>query len=185
MKWFQGARRNEWITQIYEEYKVPMVRYATKLLRNQNDAEDLVHRVFERLMSLQRPRLRTLLPDQQYHYLMASLRNIHRNHVNSAVDYELRECSLNELSELINYETPEEVALTKDDYELVLKIIRNLPAQEREALGLSLKGMPGEALAELMGVSHGTMRTRLSRIRKKVRTEFYRIREEQERGTKV
>ena len=73
-----------------------------------------------------------------------------------------------------NAPTPEEAAVRKDEHEALRAAIRSLPEDQREALVLTqLEGLDYEAAAKLLGVSTGTVKSRVFRARQKL-TELLR-----------
>lgn len=68
-----------------------------------------------------------------------------------------------------NAPTPEEAAVRKDEHEALRAAIRSLPEEQREALVLTqLEGLDYEAAAEMLGVSTGTVKSRVFRARQKL-----------------
>lgn len=68
-----------------------------------------------------------------------------------------------------NAPTPEEAAVCKDEHQALRAAIRSLPEDQREALVLTqLEGLEYETVAEMLGVSAGTVKSRVFRARQKL-----------------
>lgn len=68
-----------------------------------------------------------------------------------------------------NAPTPEEAAIRKDEHQALRAAIRALPEDQREALVLTqLEGLDYEAVAEMLGISTGTVKSRVFRARQKL-----------------
>lgn len=141
-------------------------RYARALLRNRNDADDLVQEALTRAIA----RSETFKAGTNLRaWLFTILHNVHVNQVRAKaarpdeVDVESVE------SKLV---TP---ARQEEQVELgeMMRAVHDLPDEQRKVLLLvALEGLKYEEVAEMLGVPVGTVMSRLSRAREAIRTRL-------------
>ena len=146
-----------------------LFRMALKMLRDESEAKDVVQEIMLKLW-IMRSRL------SEYRSIEALAVKICKNIcINKIKTYRQ---SSNETFENMQASalTPDEKAETSDSIETVSKIIERLPETQRLVIRLrDVEGYQSEEIAEIIGCTESAVRMNLSRARKKVREEFFKI----------
>ncbi|MGF9694934.1 sigma-70 family RNA polymerase sigma factor [Rhizobium sp. 0TCS1.26] len=147
-------------------------RYARSLVRNPDDAEDLVHdalvRAFERKSTFRNgANLRN--------WLLSIVHNTHIDRIRRRRSSDARHQAAAEISESVHHSDP--------DQSIRLKQLRNaffaLPEEQRDALHLvAIEGLSYQDAAATLNIPVGTLMSRVSRARA-------RLREFEESGRKL
>jgi len=170
----KAGDRQAWDTLIHCHEKL-IFRFALSLAGNATDASDVTAEVYLRLVH----GLETYRQDAasfkswlfriiRNTYIDVCIRNRNHGHL-----------SLNELinSDLSagNYDlidkapTPETLCLNKEQRMRISEGIQHLPTHQRQALALFIRGFSYEEMAVRLGVSIGTIKSRLNRARNTLR----------------
>ncbi|MBN1510195.1 MAG: sigma-70 family RNA polymerase sigma factor [Sedimentisphaerales bacterium] len=122
--------RPEALRQIYDKYKVELLRYAMTLVGNLYTAEDIVHDVF---VSFAQSADRIGLTGSLKGYLVASVLNRVRNHVRDGNRH--GEGPLDEADLLPSREAePQQWAILSEEMSLLSKALQQLPYEQREVI---------------------------------------------------
>ncbi len=144
--------------------KNKLYRLSKRLLKNSDDAEDIVQEVFMRLWS-RRERL------SEYKSIEAFAMVITKNL--SLDKLKLKKNKADELSdkfEQMTEHTPYNKVEMTDSFNKIQDIISMLPEQQRMIIHLrDIEGYEFEEISEIVQMSINTVRVNLSRARKKVR----------------
>ena len=157
-------QRREWVLAALERYEAPLVRYARRLVADEEAARDIVQHAFLRLCDQSAEEIQ----DRVAPWLFAVCRN-------KAVDY-LRwrqrcgttsDCDL--YPALSREPEPAARAERQDLYERLTQLMSVLPAGQREVLTLWAEGFGYREIAEIAGTSEGNVRVMMHRAIKRLR----------------
>jgi len=151
----QGSR--EALRQIYDKYKVELLRLAVVLTGDVNPAEDMVHDVFVRFaQSADRIKLTGSLKA----YLAASVVNRVRNLRRDAGRHP--EIGLEGIDCLPSGQrAPEQWAILSEQLAIVSRAMQELPYEQREVIGLRMEtDMTFGRIGAVQGVSSDTAKAR-------------------------
>lgn len=82
-------------------------------------------------------------------------------------------------------DTPEESLLREERKSEILQALENLSAEHKAAVVLrDVKGLSYEEISEILELSLGTVKSRISRARNQLKTEILKIRERNEKTTR-
>lgn len=82
-------------------------------------------------------------------------------------------------------DTPEESLLREERKSEILQALENLSAEHKAAVVLrDVKGLSYEEISEILDLSLGTVKSRISRARNQLKTEILKIRERNEKTTR-
>ncbi len=142
-------------------------RYARALVRDRNDADDLVQEALTRALSRAD---RFVAGTNLRAWLFTIMHNVHVNQVRSRaarpVEVAVDEVVEARLSEPANQE--HRVELNE-----MMRVLDTLPAEQRQVLLLvALEGLKYEEVAAVLEVPIGTVMSRLSRAREAVRVKL-------------
>jgi RNA polymerase sigma-70 factor, ECF subfamily len=153
--------------ELYERHRIPIFRFAYRLLGSIELAEDVTHDCFLGLIrkpenfDSARASLRT--------YMYAAARNLALKHFRSTG----REAALDELSEdpvIPVREEPLRQLLTEELTGKVKEAVQSLPPLQREALILfEYEGLALSEIASVVGTDVGAVKARLHRARERLR----------------
>ena len=139
-------------------------RYAATLLRNRQEADDLVHDCLERALE----RLHTRREDGELQtWLFAIMHNLFTNRLRRR-RFRWQSASLNTIGE----ENPGTRTRKEDDKEAadVMGAFHNLPVEQRSVMFLvSVEDLSYAAVAEILGVPIGTVTSLLAEGRERLR----------------
>ena len=135
--------RAEWIAEALERYETPLLRFATKLLRDGDRARDIVQETFLQLCQADRA-------DVEGH-LAAWLFRVCRNRALDLVRKETRVETMAETAADLSA-GPSERAQHREDASAVMKILETLPENQQEAVYLRFQtGLSYKEIAEITG----------------------------------
>jgi RNA polymerase sigma-70 factor (family 1) len=143
--------------------------FAFRILRNQEEAEDVVQDIFLKLWNM-RERL------SEYRSIEALAATMTRNHCidlirKQKIEYSV-EIDLNNYSN-ISVNSPFDNMVMKESGMIIEGIIEKLPDNIRTVLRLhDIDGKTYEEIAEITGHNINTLRVNISRARKIIRDEF-------------
>ena len=147
-----------------------LLLYAQRILGDEDEAEDIIQEVYLKLWYMRGDL-------QSYNSLEALSIHITKNLCINRIHVRDRSSeSLDGLC-LLNEEPEPDVQLEqKDNLEHVMRIIEGLPGLQQTILRMKhVDGFEMAEIAELTGSNQEAVRMNLSRARKKVREEFFKI----------
>ena len=122
--------RHEALRQIYDKYKVDLLRLAVVLVGDVNMAEDMVHDVF---VKFARSADRIKLTGNLKNYLVTSVINRVRNYLRDSNRH--RETALDGAELLVSSEQgPRQWAVLDEQLALLSKALQELPYEQREVI---------------------------------------------------
>ena len=126
---FKQGRR-EALRQIYDKYKVELLRLAVVLIGDVSTAEDMVHDVF---VKFARSANRIKLTGSLKNYLITSLINRARNHLRDSKRH--RETSLDGAERLVSSgRGPRQWAVLGEQLAILSRALQELPYEQREVI---------------------------------------------------
>jgi RNA polymerase sigma-70 factor (ECF subfamily) len=142
-----------------------LLRFASRMLMNQEDARDMVQDVFLKLWVM-RDKLET------YRSLEALAMTMTKN---ACVDQLRKRKTFFQHSDSIadrndGSDDVEQILTSKEVYNSILDMLNNLPEQQKAIIHLKdVEGYTTEEVMEILGINANTMRVNLSRARSKLR----------------
>jgi RNA polymerase sigma-70 factor (ECF subfamily) len=149
--------RNEALRQIYDKYKVELLRLAVVLVGDVNTAEDMVHDVF---VKFARSADRIKLIGNLKNYLVTSVINCVRNHLRDSNRH--RRSDLDGAELLTSSERgPRQWAILDEQLTLLSRSLQELPYEQREVICLRMEmDMTFRQIAMRQSVSVNTVKGR-------------------------
>jgi RNA polymerase sigma-70 factor (ECF subfamily) len=149
--------RNEALRQIYDKYKVELLRLAVVLVGDVNTAEDMVHDVF---VKFARSADRIKLIGNLKNYLVTSVINRVRNHLRDSSRH--RQTNLDGAELLASARPgPRQWAILDEQLTLLSKALQELPYEQREVICLRMEmDMTFRQIAMRQNVSVNTVKGR-------------------------
>ncbi len=145
-----------------EQYGDKLVRTVAVMTGDREEAQDIAQEVFIRAYRGIRSFRREASP---YTYLCSIAINLVRSHRRRNARRP-KEVEFDDRFAKGSYLTPEAGVLKAEQHELITRGVRSLSAKLREAVSLFyLSGMSIEDMAETLGISKGTVKSRLFRAR--------------------
>jgi RNA polymerase sigma-70 factor (ECF subfamily) len=162
----------EALRQIYDKYKVELLKLSVVLIGNRNMAEDIVHDVFVKFAeSVGRIKLTGSLKN----YLVTSVINRIRNYLRDSNRH--REAGLEGADLITSSERgPHQWAVLSERLTLISRVMQELPYQQREVISLRMEmDMTFRRIAALQNVSVNTVKGRyrygMARLRSLLNSE--------------
>jgi RNA polymerase sigma-70 factor (ECF subfamily) len=155
------------LTDLYEEYEVPLRRYARRLTRDPHRADDLVQETFIRAMG-HLDLLGLLEPYQRRAWLYRTLKNLFLDGESARHRQDALIEQMAQDIPVAGY-LPQEVILP-NPFDLVPAKYRDL-VEKRYVLG-----MTSQEIGEELGIPAATVRSRLHLALKKLRLQAYKLR---------
>lgn len=122
--------RHDALRQIYDKYKVELLRLAVVLVGDANAAEDMVHDVF---VKFARSAGRIKLTGNLKNYLVTSVINRVRNYLRDSI--RRREAVLDGAEHLVSSERgPRQWAVLGEQLSLLSRALQELPYEQREVI---------------------------------------------------
>ena len=145
------------LREIYDKYKVEMLKLAVMLTRDVNIAEDIVHDVFVRFaQSAERIRLTGSLKGYLVTSVINNIRNIHRNttrHPETSLDATKFVAS--------SQRNPHQWAVLSERLALLSNALAELPFEQREVITLRMEmDMSFRQIAAIQKISVNTVKGR-------------------------
>jgi RNA polymerase sigma-70 factor (ECF subfamily) len=159
--------------ELYETHRLPVFRFAYRLLGSAELAEDVTHDCF--LSLIRKPENFVASRGSLRTYLYAAARNLAMKHFRSAG----RETTLDDLGEEQDSivpvrEEPLHQLLEAELSEKVREAVQRLPALQREALVLfEYEGLSLSEIAAVVGADVGTVKSRLYRARERLKSALH------------
>lgn len=149
---------------------------AFRLLENEDDAEDLLQEAY---MKLWDKRDALGMVDNPEAFCVTLVRNMCLDLLRSGRYSWSRQRV--ELTDALPLAAPDNTA-ARDDVQVVRKLIDGLPPQQRQVVCLrDVQGCPYEEIENVTGLSAVNIRVLLSRARKKIREEYFKLRDYEKR----
>jgi len=148
---------NEALRQIYDKYKVELLKLAVVLIGNRNMAEDIVHDVFVKFAEAAD---RIKLTGSLKNYLVTSVINRVRNHLRDSNRH--RETNLDGAELLACSERgPRQWTVLGEQLTLLSRALQELPYRQREVISLRMEmDMTFRRIAALQNESVNTVKGR-------------------------
>ncbi len=149
--------------EIFKEFYTSQLFFASKLLSNRHDAEDVVQDVFLNIWRA-KPVFKNELAFKSYLYLSTR---------NKCIDFLRKKRPMYESVELAQ-EIPHEIdyLIKEEAFRILDKAIGTLSPQTQEVLNLSLKGLSVQEVAQALNVSVNTIKTVKLRAYKVLRENY-------------
>jgi len=157
--------RREWVLRALQTYECRLVRYAARLLSDEDAARDVVQHAFLRLCDQR--------PEQIDGRLAAWLFTVCRNR---AMDLLRRNGRYQRLDDeaaggcIGNEPDPAELAEARDVKRTLSKLVAQLPPSQREAVDLWSEGFDYRQIGEITNRTAGSVRVQVHRALKALRT---------------
>jgi RNA polymerase sigma-70 factor (ECF subfamily) len=158
------AQRREWVLGLVERCEIPLIRFAKRLLGDEDAARDVVQYAFLRLCDQSPEELK----DRAVQWLYTVCRNRAvdcmraRQKTASLEDSSLPHCPSREAD-------PAVTAESRDLYRRLNQLIEQLPVSQREAVTLWAEGLSSKEIAATIGVTEGNVRVLVHRAFKALR----------------
>lgn len=153
--------KRDLLLELYLEYKSRLIRYALKLLKNQEAAEDILHDVFTKLV--ENPQL--LKYDQAKKnapYLYMMVKNRCLNHLSQSKKTQpVGEIELTEEWDFAD------LLIRQENFQLAVEKIMSLPDNYKDVIMLRfVNELSDEEISEYLQISPGNVRVRICRALK-------------------
>jgi len=147
--------------QIAQLYK-PLFQYVQNRVNNQEDAEDLTQEVFYKLSKSKSSTIKSV---KSWIYTIAK---------NTITDYyRKKKISTTAIQDMYYENEYDDENATRELSKCVRRFLDELPEDYRSIMILSeLEGIPQKEIAEQLGMNYVTVRSKIQRGRKKLRTVF-------------
>ena len=158
----------EWIRDAIKSHETVLIRYATRLLKDEDRARDCVQDTFLKLCKQDRSKVDG--------HLLAWLYTVCRNRAFEIMRKEKRMNPMNDLQmEFTSSDEPDPSAVltNQDDKGLVQDLIKKLPDRQQELIRLKFQdGLSYKEISEVMDLSVSNVGVILHEAIKKIRKEF-------------
>lgn len=153
--------------ELYQTYRKPALRFCLTLLKDEAEAENVLHEVFLKIWE----RREQINPDLNFHsYLFTCLRNYAFDHFKRLEkDRRLREQYLQQMT----HQLTEEAEDKNEHFELLDEVVGRLSEKRQQVLLLNVyEGKSYQEIAELMQISKNTVKNQLVKARQILRDQF-------------
>ena len=156
----ESGQRQRWVLQALEEFETRLLRFAARLLGDDDSARDAVQQTFLRLCDQSPERLDGRVGP----WLFAVCRN-------QAVDMLRRRGGESKCDETVPDDSPgpADAAERADLSECVNRLVDRLPPPQREAVALWSEGFSYRQIAAMTGAGEGNVRVMVHRALKSLR----------------
>jgi RNA polymerase sigma-70 factor (ECF subfamily) len=150
---------------LYRQYVESIYRYCYRRLGSKEASEDATQIIFEKAIAAL-PRIDPNSPFRAWLFTIAhnTVIDIARAHRHAR--------TLDDIAEFTIFDpapTPEDMAIELDERDRLSALIRQLPDRERRLLDLRIAGLNDREIADVMGMSHGAVRTAQYRALQKLK----------------
>jgi RNA polymerase sigma factor (sigma-70 family) len=157
-----------WIAEALERFELPLLRFATKLLRDDDRARDVVQETFLQLCQEQRATIES--------HLAAWLFRVCRNRALDLRRKETRVDLIETADAADQRPDPSQIVQHKEDAGNVMRILETLPENQQEAVYLRFQsGLSYQEIAEITGHSVSNVGFLLHAAVKKIREHMNQI----------
>ena len=156
--------RREWVLSILEEYECRLVRYATRMLGDEDSARDVVQFAFMRLCSQS--------PEELHGREAQWMFTVCRNRAVDLIRQRRRSRSLEEMAAGPGADRGPDPAVVAERHDLharLRELVAELPPAQREAIDLWTEGFSYREIAEISGNREGQLRVLVHRALKRLR----------------
>jgi RNA polymerase sigma-70 factor (ECF subfamily) len=172
----EAERRDERFEEMVGRQSRFMFQVAFGLLRNRQDAEDAVQEAFLKLYRGEA----WLRMDNEKGFLARTVWRVALDHLPTAAERMLDVSEMELAASGGAGVSPEQSAVDRDERAVLRRLIEGLPEELRQPLVLSsVEEMTSREVAETMGITEGTVRTRVMRARTELRRRFVAMKEGQ------
>lgn len=179
----RAASDHEAFGELYERYVRRIYSYIYYRTGNHHDAEDLTARVFQRALGHVADYTDRGVPFSAWLYRIAHnlVANWHRDMSRRPI-VSLDDHAVGDLPE----QHPEAEAVASEETELLLEVVRLLPADRQQLLILKfVERLSNAEVGQIMGRTEGAIKSLYHRTLSALRAEIGRINEEKERGRRT
>ncbi len=159
-----GVDRRQWVLEAVDQYEIRLLRFAARLLGDEDAARDAVQQAFLQLCGQSPQRLHGRVGPWLFavcrHYAIDVLRK--REAASPGREVEAADCCAVSLD-------PAEAAEQADLYRTINRLVDQLPLAQREALSLWSEGFSYQQIAEVTCTSEGNVRVIVHRALKRLR----------------
>ncbi len=156
--------RRQWVLSVLERYEVPLMRFAARMLGDEESAADAVQHVFLRLCEQS--------PDELRNRVAPWLFSVCRNKTIDLLRSRGRNMSLAQAETMMSESKEPDPAATAERRELYDRLnllVDRLPQNQREAVLLWSEGLSYFEIARVVGRSEGATRVMVHRAMKALR----------------
>lgn len=153
--------------ELYQMYRKPALRFCLILLKDEAEAENVLHEVFLKIWE----RREQINPELNFNsYLFTCLRNYAFDHFKRLEkDRRLREQYLRQMTEYL----PDEQEDKNEQFEFLDEVVGSLSEKRKQVLLLNVyDGKSYQEIAELMHISKNTVKNQLVKARQILRDRF-------------
>ena len=162
----ESATTGEVTAEAYARYAGEIHGFVLRIVRDPEAAADLVADAFTKLLIEERAGRTPLQPRPWLYRVAANLATSRGRRIQAAFRGSLR---LQRQSVDEHVPSPEHAALDRERNTDLWRALERLTTLQRAALLLAAQGYEGEAIATMIGRSHGATRTMMCRARRQVR----------------
>lgn len=156
--------RQRWVLEAVEQYEIRLLRFAARLLGDEDAARDAVQQAFLRLCGQSPQRLRDRVGPWLFavcrHHVVDLLRK--RKTTSACDDAQAADCCDREPD-------PAVAAEQADLYRCIRRLVDQLPLVQREAVSLWSEGFSYHQIAEITNATEGNVRVIVHRALKQLR----------------
>ena len=149
---------------LYRHYRTPALKFCTSLLKDSEDAENMVHDVFIKIWE----RRTTINPSLNFNsYLFTCLRNLAFDHLKQTEKSQLLKQRYMERMQTIHNEYPDD---QEARIQLLQKAISSLSEKRKLILRMNVEdGKSYQEIAELLRISKNTVKNQLVKAKQLLR----------------
>lgn len=158
--------QRQWVLALLERYETRLVRYAARMLGEEDSARDVVQHVFLRLC--ERP------PDETEGCAAQWLFTVCRNRAIDVLRKRKRATQLDQgaaEAKLSQEPDPSTAAERHDLHRRINRMVAALPPVQREVVDLWAEGFSYREISQIIGEGEGKLRVLLHRVIKRLRTD--------------
>ena len=149
--------------EVFNEFYASQVLFASKLIKNLHDSEDIVQDVFLSIWK-SKPVFKNEIAFRAYIYLSTR---------NKCIDYLRKKKPFFEtVDKAENIENEIDILIKEEAYRLLDKAISSLPNQTKEIMRFSMKGFSVQEIADELKISVNTVKTLKSRAYKALKETY-------------
>lgn len=151
--------------QLYNHYRNPALRFATSLLKDEEEAENMIQDLFLKIWI----RREQIKPDQNFSsYLFTCLRNMAFDHFKKMDKNEVMRA--NYMDQMMKLSGEEEKEEKERRLVLVQKAVESLSIKRKQILRLNIEdGKSYQEIAELLRISKNTVKNQLVKAKQLLR----------------